>query len=431
VLPLLVLLATTAGADADDALEVVLVTGRAHCDSIARLRLEADETIDPEVATTRWEASAGLLLYDDLVEVEWRPPKAPGRVRITVALSTSRGVVKKGLDVDVRHASTEGMVWIPPGPFIRGDVEGTHDTDEIKTLQNSSDEPYHHVELDGYWVDRYPVTNRKYKAFLDTVLALDLARVTDVAVFGEFEGSSVPFYYFRPYEELILDYYETRNARRPTFRHVLSWDGEQVQIQSGQEDHPVVDVSWFGSAAYARFYGKELPSEAEWEKAARGTDGRAHPWGDTLPSSYHVNLEGVFGDGLTPVGFFSPQGDSPYGVADIFSGCFEWTADWFNAEYYDDHRATTPLRNPRGPFWGTAHVIRGFPGALHYRTSTIDRLEAVSFRYQWEFEFLLGDSFANGETTFRTVSRQPRTTAVLHLDPGAGTDARAPERARR
>jgi formylglycine-generating enzyme required for sulfatase activity len=304
--------------------------------------------------------------------------------------------------VDVREPSTEGMVWIPAGEFLRGDVQGTHDTAEIKTIQNRSDEPYHRVYLDGYWIDRLPVTHREFAEFLTDAVGQGLARVDDIAVMGEFDGSRVPLYYFQSYENLIADFYATRNARLPTFLHAITWNGERFCIRSGQENQPAVDVTWFGAAAFARHRGKRLPTEAQWEKAARGADGRRFPWGNNLPTAYHANVGGHLGKEPPPAGSFSPTGDSPHGVADMLSDAFEWTGDWFNPDYYADHRAEVALRNPRGPFWGKSHAIRGFPTAL-YSGGSPDHVEPVSSRYDWRFEFLLGDSFANSQTTFRTV----------------------------
>jgi len=353
-----------------------------------------------------WEASGGLLHFDDLEEIRWRSPATPGRQHLAVAVKTSERTLRQRFAVDVEPPKRDGMRWIAPGVFLRGDVRGTQNFSEVKTVQNASDEPCHEVYLDGFWIDRFPVTNEQYKAFLDECLAQGVARVSDVAVFGEFDGSWVPFYYFQSYVKLIPDYYEGRAARKPFFRHVLSWDGSEIRIRDGHARRPVVDVTWFGSAAYARFFGKKLPSEAQWEKAARGTDARRFPWGNNVATSYHVNLENYYGGDLTDVGTFSPRGDSPYGVADLVSNCFEWTNDWFNPDYYPDHRSSEPLRNPEGPFWGSVHGIRGLPSGLNYGVSTIDQPDPVSSRYHWEFEFFLGDSFANGETCFRTVLRE-------------------------
>jgi formylglycine-generating enzyme required for sulfatase activity len=302
------------------------------------------------------------------------------------------------------------MRRIPAGPFVQGDVLGTENLAQIKTFQNSSDEPYREVILDDYWIDRFPVTHGQFRDFLQEGLKQKMVRVEGLGVWGEFEGSWVPFYYFRSYEELIRDRLSLVNARRPTFLHWISWDPDQrrFEVKPGKEKTPVVDVSWFGASAYARFHGKQLPTEAQWEKAARGTDRRIYPWGDNAPTAYHANLNYSRGYAPLPVGSFSPHADSPYGVSDMVSGLFEWTGDWFNADYYRDNEAPTPHRNPTGTFWGRAHTIRSLPYALFHPGNTVERDEAVSFRYHWRFEFFVGDIFANSETTFRTVIAPPR-----------------------
>ena len=355
-----------------------------------------------------WVADSGLLLSDDLPEVEWRAPRHDplrrvGPSTLQVTLSRAGEVFQASLKIDVLAPSTEGMVLVPGGSFLRGDARGTENKKETKTVQNSADEPCHTVDLDSYSIDRQLVTNKLYQVFLEDSLSQGLVRVERVAVMGEFDGAWVPFYYFQSFEDLIPQYHETRNARKPGFLHIISYDGSRFQIKPGKENCPVVDVTWFGAAAYARFYGKSLPTEAQWEKAARGADGRRYPWGNNIPTAYHANLNSYAGTEPTPVGNFSPTGDSPYGVADMLSGLLEWTNDWFNPDYYLDNLGEAPFRNPVGPFWGRSHSIRGAPLTLQFPQAASDSTEAVSFRYSWRFEFMIGDTFGNRQTGFRTV----------------------------
>jgi sulfatase modifying factor 1 len=350
----------------------------------------------------RWKADGGLLLYDDLPEIEWRAPAKKGPYTLKAALTRGAGVVEAELKVHVRSPSFEGMVRVPAGAFIRGDQRGTKDTREYKSIQNTADEPAHSVYLDEFWIDRYLVTNQKYKKFLEAALKQGMLRIEEIAVMGLFENAWVPFYYFQSFEHLIRNYYATRNARNPSFAHVMSIDGGRFSIEPGKENHPVVDVSWFGAAAYARFCGKRLPTEAQWEKAARGPYGNRYPWGNHLPTAYHAPLNFYFGPELTPVGFYSPVGDSPYGVADMLGGCWEWTRDWFQPRHYQDSSGKVPLLNPRGPFWGRSHGIRGPPSGVTF-PPYVDGVEPVSTRYSWRFEFLIADCFANRETGFRTA----------------------------
>lgn len=361
----------------------------------------------PEGAKVRWESEGGLLLSDDLPEIDWRAPPREGPARLRVEVDLPGRTLKGRLEVVVRAPSTEDMAWIPPGVFLRGDIHGTRNQKEIKTTQNASDEPFQKVYLDGYWIDRHLVTNEQYGNFLEEAVEQGLARVEDVAVMGEFEGSWVPFYYFKSYVNLIADYYSTIKAKAPQFSFEISHDAGGFHVKPGRERCPAADVTWYGAEAYQRFHGKRLPSEAEWEKAARGVDGARFPWGDGVPNAYRVNLNSALGHELLPVGHFSPQGDSPYGVADMVSEAFEWTGDWFNAYYYGDSYSEAPLSNPGGTFWGRSHSIRGFPGILQFPKASVEEDEPVSFRYSWRFEFLMGDTFGNAQTVFRGVVSKP------------------------
>jgi iron(II)-dependent oxidoreductase len=120
-----------------------------------------------------------------------------------------------------------------------------------------------------------------------------------------------------------------------------------------QDDHPIVNVSWYDAVAYCEWAGVQLPTEAQWEKAARGTDGRIYPWGDEWDDSKCNNYEtGI--EETTPVGSYT-QGTSPYGVMDMVGNVWEWCADWYDEKYY----ASAPNRNPQGPSAGIRRVLRG------------------------------------------------------------------------
>jgi formylglycine-generating enzyme required for sulfatase activity len=360
-----------------------------------------------------WSASAGELLSDGEREVHWKAPLAPGKARFSAAALDADGresALRAELEVEVRRPEVSDMVWIPAGEFTMGDIwTDVGDPAFIPTIQNIVDKPPRRVRLGDYWISRHKVTNREFAAFLEDFVRQGLARVFDVAVVGVYEGVDVPLYFF---ELGSL----APGGRAPKHVRAIRWDGECFAVQEGMEEHPAVDVTWSGAVTYAFYHGKRLPTEAEWEKAARGTDGRRYPWGDALPTRYHANVNAFFGADYAPVGSFSPTGDSPYGVADVLGG-FEWVDDWFGIHYFEDNASSAPLVDPRGPMWGFDHPIRGVAVFNRFEGDRFN-IEPLAFRYQWIFEFEHGHLFADRDTGFR-----------LALTPFQG-DAPPPEGAR-
>ena len=198
------------------------------------------------------------------------------------------------------------MTFVPAGDSVMGSPAGVGDPDEV---------PQHTVTLDAFWIDRTEVTNRQYAACVAA---------------GACPADHTPISFQR------LDYYE--------------------DLDFG--DYPVIYVSWDDAQAFCRWAGKRLPTEAEWEKAARGLQSWLYPWGNELDLS-RANAAGVRGDPVR-VGSY-PSGASPYGVQDMAGNVAEWTADWYGLRAYRD----SPAANPAGPATGTARVVRGGSWAFY------------------------------------------------------------------
>ena len=238
------------------------------------------------------------------------------------------------------------MIYIPDGSFFMG-----HSDFEL------DERPVHEVYLDDYWIDKYQVSNKEYARFLNE--------------------------YFDKYPEKDAEVASLINLEFPNSR--IYRDAGEYSAGYEFENHPVVNVTWYGADAYCRFYGKRLPTEAEWEKAARGTDQRLYAWGDSVDSS-HANYwdsGDPFDNDTTPAGFFNGQNyngfqtsDSPsfYGVYDMGGNVREWVSDWYQWNYYSESSTS----NPGGPLKGTKKVIRGGGYLFHP-----DYLRAT-FRYSTE-----------------------------------------------
>ncbi|NPV57353.1 MAG: SUMF1/EgtB/PvdO family nonheme iron enzyme [Anaerolineae bacterium] len=207
-----------------------------------------------------------------------------------------------------RIRTTDGMVevFVPEGDFVMG-------TESSYTLFAG---PEHSVYLDRYWIDQTEVTNVMY------------ARCVAAGACSDLEG-------IERSSQTRDDYYDN-----PIYA-----------------DYPVQNVDWFQADAYCRWAGAQLPTEAQWEKAARGVDGRTYPWGEGIDCT-HANFygkdEGCIGD-TTRVRSY-PSGASPYGAYDMVGNVSEWVADWYAEDYYS---SLVEWINPRGPAVGVGRVRRG------------------------------------------------------------------------
>jgi serine/threonine-protein kinase len=205
------------------------------------------------------------------------------------------------------------LVRVPAGEFLMG-------SDPAKDKKAQIDEqPQHTVYVSEFYISKYDVTNAQFDVF---------AKATD-----------------RIWEIPI----DTKDHR--------------------MEDHPVFDVSWHDAIAFCKWLSRKtrhsvrLPTEAEWEKAARGVDGRLYPWGNAWDGK-KLNSSNRVGD-TTPVGKYSPAGDSPYGTTDMVGNVWQWTADWYRKDEYEEHvKSGLPVKDPVGPSRGDFRVLRG--GSWNY-----------------------------------------------------------------
>jgi formylglycine-generating enzyme required for sulfatase activity len=193
------------------------------------------------------------------------------------------------------------MAWVAAGEFTMGTNTGSGDED-----------PQHAVYLNAFSIDWMEVTVADFAACVSS-------------------GSCVP----------------------PDSDSGCNWG------VAGHDAHPVNCLDWYQASSYCGWAGKRLPTEAEWERAAGGTDGRTYPWGEATPSCTYAVMHddsgwGCGADGTWPVGSI-PAGVSPVGALDIAGNVQEWVSDWYDVDYY----ASSPYANPTGPLTGTRKVMRG------------------------------------------------------------------------
>lgn len=229
----------------------------------------------------------------------------------------------------VERVDLTTMVYVPAGSFLMGysepyiNLRGTN--------ERAYAMPLHVVNLDAFYIDRYEVTYADYLLFLNTM------------------GGN----------ELACDGFRCAAIQRPGDPDSLSskilLEGKRYKVEPALEDVPVGDVSWYGATAYCVWQGKRLPTEAEWEKAARGTDGRLFPWGNEWNPGWSTHNTG----GPHSIGS-NPLDVSPYGVYDMLGNVVEWVEDWYAPDYY----AHSPLQNPTGPADGERRVHRSLGGGV-------------------------------------------------------------------
>jgi formylglycine-generating enzyme required for sulfatase activity len=201
-------------------------------------------------------------------------------------------------------AAEPGMVFVPGGEFLRGRSHPLPD-DNLQWFPTllKDDQPARRIDISPFYLDEHEVTNAQYAAFVKAT------------------------------------------------RHRPPYNWPNGRVPADKENLPVVDVSWDDAVAYARWSGKRLPTEAEWERACRGLAEKIkYPWGDREPAEQDARYNVL--DGTGPVCRFPKNG---FALCDMAGNVWEWTADWYAKDYY----ARAPERDPRGPETGLYRVIRG------------------------------------------------------------------------
>ncbi len=232
-------------------------------------------------------------------------------------------LVLSGCATGLEKQILENMIFIPEGPFTMGfEIENDNEWGDL------DEGPVHEVTLSAYWMDKYEVTSSEFAEFLNSNLASA-----------------------QKYIEI------TPNV-------TIEWLANEYQPRPGLENLPVNRVSWYGADAYCRWKGKRLPTEAEWEKAARGTDQRIFPWGNEFPDNSRVTFRRKFSEMgfkvMEPVDGMV-KGVSPYGIHHMAGNVWEWVDDWFGAGAYEDQEQKDPI----GPETGISKVLRG--GNWYYK----------------------------------------------------------------
>ncbi|MFN2189886.1 MAG: formylglycine-generating enzyme family protein [Candidatus Promineifilaceae bacterium] len=248
------------------------------------------------------EESSEEVAVDEPVEAEAPTIEVPVDEDLAekMALEQSPRIADLG-DMWVRPADGMTMVFVPAGSFPMGSEDGSAD-----------EQPVHDVTLEAFWIDQTEVSNAQYERCVS-------------------EGSCEP-------SDYATDDWFNGDA------------------------YPVVGVDWYDADAYCAWAKAQLPTEAQREYAARGSEGNRYPWGDAAPTCDLAQFDGCDGDTI-PVGSL-PDGASWVGAFDMSGNVWEWVSDWYDPEYYE----TSPAENPEGPVNGDFKVLRG--GSLHNDAAT-------------------------------------------------------------
>lgn len=270
----------------------------------ATLFLQAGFAEATDGRSSKPESVPPISLRSDLSPVPAKPPGSTGDHKVadrskppTNGGAAHQASVPTAGFPEIIGKDGAPMLLVPAGEFVMGSEKG--DEDEA---------PAHRVYLNAFYIDKFEVTNGRFAKYVETI-------------------QSEPPWGFADKETPVI------HAERP-----VRW------------------VNWMDAMGYCLWLGKRLPTEAEWEKAARGTDERTYPWGNDPPTPVHA-VYGLKEGGAETVSVIGNHhiGQSPYGVQDLAGNLYEWVMDWYADNFYSN----SPVVNPRGPGEGSAKVQRG------------------------------------------------------------------------
>lgn len=241
----------------------------------------------------------------------------------------------------LRNPDNMTLVLVPAGTYFMG-------SEAPDFIAAPDEKPRHSVTISTFYIDKYEITVAQYAAFLTRL--------------GDYRTACELIDCAQPRELAGFTTYLSEQD--------LGDGSRQYVALSGYADYPINHVSWFGAKAYCEAMGARLPTEAEWEYAARGTDGRIYPWGNQAPDPSRAVFNSDDYDNLKPVDAL-PDGASPFGAFGMAGSMWEWTADWYDESYYADSSRI----DPTGPETGITRSIRGgaWPNAIE-----ADRIRAAN-----------------------------------------------------
>jgi len=279
--------------------------------------------------------------------------------------------------VETQTRSRDGMVmvYVPAGQFEMGMSDAQLEqalracneiSDDCEREGFKDKQPAHTVALDAFWIDQTEVTNLQFARFLNEQGNQSEEVNSQFAewLMGHRSYSSI-------YDQVERQVFWLEPGQYGLIEQV----GGEFRPKNGYADYPVIEVSWHGAAAYCDWIGGRLPTEAEWEYAARGPDSLVYPWGDTFDGSrlnyrdasfvFQPNEhDTAYDDGYArwaPVGSY-PDGASWCGALDMAGNVWEWVNDWYDDDYY----ARSPVENPQGPITAGLYNLRVRRGGSWY-----------------------------------------------------------------